>query len=682
MVNDVFYSNIPEIENVSNLFKGLKEHSNSNSATIYIIDEPMGFDSHDSYSYKQAAVFLMPKHKLVFINYGDANSKDFDNFCEDFEEDLRVLSSKHKYITILGRKREWEHLIVSCNVDDTPRYEDFLEKHKIADASGDAAKDDCRKIELLISLLIGSINDAETIGKGVPETRLDMVNRKVKLFDGMQSRFVYEEVEKKRVIIQGLAGTGKTELLLHKIQKTYIREKDAIIAFTCFNKVLGSDMKLNRIPRFFNAMSVDEQIEWNKRLFAFHSWGSFSEPNSGLYSLICYHYGLSFKRFSQVPSFSHACSDALEQLKQLNDFEPYFDYIFVDESQDFDECFFELCEYVAKKKVFVAGDIFQNIFDIDVGEGVSADYLLNKCYRTDPKTLMFAHAVGMGLYEEPVLRWLEDDQWRICGYNKSTEHDKAIISRVPLRRFGDDEHGDFYSIDIQCAPISKLTLANYVEQIVRIVREIRNENPSVSPDDIAIVFLSNVNINYDIAPLLRAYVDSEFRWKINEGYETKAQRKGQLLLTNTNNVKGLEFPFIICLATGSIGPSIRRRNSIYMILTRSFLKSYFVVREEDSDFFNIYSKAAEYINKNCQMLLREPDSNEKEKALEQIRISTSTPRKSVEEIVEEILLDYPQIADKKRRICDLLADDSPGDMKEIEERVRAIIDALGGKRNV
>ena len=681
MINDVFYSNIPEIEDVSQLFKGLKEYSNKNSATMYIIDEPMGFDSHDSYSYEQAAVFLMPKHKLVFINYGDTNSKDFNNFCEDFEEDLRILSSKHKYITILGRKREWEHLVVSCNAGEISGYEDFLDKYKIPDMDDDVTKEDCRKIELLISLLIGSINDAETVGRGVPETRLDMVNRKVKLFDGMQSRFIYEDVEKKRVIIQGLAGTGKTELLLHKLQKTYMREKDTRIAFTCFNKVLGSDMKLTRIPRFFNAMSVDEQIEWNKRLFVFHSWGSFSEPNSGFYSLICRHYGLSFKRFSQVPSFSHACSDALEQLKQLEDFEPYFDYIFVDESQDFGESFFELCEYVTKKKIYVAGDIFQNIFDTDIGEGVNADYLLNKCYRTDPKTLMFAHAVGMGLYEDPVLRWLEDDQWNICGYNKETVGDKALINRVPLRRFGDDEQGDFHSIDIRRASTSKLDLANYIEKIVGIICEIQNENPSVSPDDIAIVFLSNANINYDIAPLLRASIDNKFGWKINEGYETKAQKKGELVLTNANNVKGLEFPFIVCLATGGIGSSIRRRNSIYMILTRSFLKSYFVVSEADNDFFTTYTNAAEYINKNCQMLLREPGKDEKEKALEQIKISANAPRKSMEEIVEEVLSDYPsQMAEKKEHICGLLAD-STGDMKEIEERARAIINALGGKKN-
>ena len=40
---------------------------------------------------------------------------------------------------------------------------------------------------------------------------------------------------------------------------------------------------------------------------------------------------------------------------------------------------------VTRKKIYVAGDIFQSIFNIENLEKVNADFLLNKCYRTDPK---------------------------------------------------------------------------------------------------------------------------------------------------------------------------------------------------------------------------------------------------------------------------------------------------------
>ena len=66
-----------------------------------------------------------------------------------------------------------------------------------------------RIVELLISLLIGSINDINKIGAEVPETLLDKVKKKIVLFDGMQSRFIFEDIDKNIITIQGLAGTGK-----------------------------------------------------------------------------------------------------------------------------------------------------------------------------------------------------------------------------------------------------------------------------------------------------------------------------------------------------------------------------------------------------------------------------------------------------------------------------------------
>lgn len=66
--------------------------------------------------------------------------------------------------------------------------------------------------ELLISLLIGSINDIEKVGIEIPETLLERVKKNIILFDGDQTRFIYKKFPKKTVSIQGLSGTGKTEL--------------------------------------------------------------------------------------------------------------------------------------------------------------------------------------------------------------------------------------------------------------------------------------------------------------------------------------------------------------------------------------------------------------------------------------------------------------------------------------
>lgn len=68
----------------------------------------------------------------------------------------------------------------------------------------------------------------------------------------------------------------------------------------------------------------------------------------------------------------------------------------------------------------------------------------------------------------------------------------------------------------------------------------------------------------------------------------------------------MEFPFVICIETGVINDDIRKRNSIYMILTRSFLSSYFIVNSVNEQFIKIYEAAINYINKNGYMELREP----------------------------------------------------------------------------
>ncbi len=67
--------------------------------------------------------------------------------------------------------------------------------------------------------------------------------------------FIKIKAKARRVKIQGLSGTGKTELLLHKLKELYTNNSKPKIFVTCHNKILADSLS-KKIPTFFNLMRV------------------------------------------------------------------------------------------------------------------------------------------------------------------------------------------------------------------------------------------------------------------------------------------------------------------------------------------------------------------------------------------------------------------------------------------
>ena len=609
----------------------LEAYANDNKIQTYVINKPLG-DNKYSYRYEDAIVVLAPKHKIIFINFS-LDSDDYQNYKEDFLEDLGSISDKFKYKSTIGRPRQWrDELISSINTyKKESTINEIFTENKIIDSLLQ------KKCELIISLLTGSINDIDRVKGDVPETLLDRVKQKILLFDGEQTRFIYKNNKSNKVTIQGLSGTGKTELLLHKLKELYTGDNNQNkIMFTCHNKILSANLK-NRIPDFFNFMKVEEQIKWNERLWCEHAWGSQSDKDSGAYRYICHFYGIPFNRYNQWSmDFKKACEIAIKDIKNLKSDKHAFDYVLIDESQDFPESFFELCTLVTSKTVFIAGDIFQSIFASEIISEIDPDYLLSQCYRTDPRTLMFAHALGMGLFENPKLRWLEDNEWKACGYlltkdklNKKAE--EYTLSREPLRRFED--------IDPKTTPSMKIVkvnneIKNSEREILDIIKLIKDKNPTVQAQDIGIIFFSSDKNNYTLADRLEITVPKEFGWHVNKAYESKEKIEGSLFISNQNNVKGLEFPFVICIAE-RINKSYHFRNSLYMMLTRSFLQTYLVISEEyNKQIIPQIENGLSIINNTGTMVVEAPTEEEKQKIKTIININEES--KNYYDFVDEI----------------------------------------------
>ena len=596
MENSLFFNQVIENDRNKNIIQAFEEYAiEHHKEQLYLITAPLSEQKYH-YDYEEnAIVILSPKHKIIFLDL--KNSEEFEEYCEDFIEDLSSLSDKYNYKEHIKRPREWKRELIVYEKVIPTNINDFLDNHKLIDNNLK------RKSELLISLLIGSINDVSKIGVDVPETLLEKVKKNIILFDGDQTRFIYKKFHKKIVSIQGLSGTGKTELLLHKLKELYIKEDNTKIFFTCHNKTLAKNLR-DRVPKFFDFMKVEKQIEWNERLWLDIAWGSEKFANSGIYSYICDFYNIPFIRFRYGIGYKDIFLEALKNIEKISedDFEYAFDYILIDERQDFPREFFELCKKVTKIQVYIAGDIFQDIWDNSGTDDLEVDIVLNRCYRTDPRTLMFAHALGMGLFESKKLNWLSDAQWREVGYSlKRQTGRKMCLSREPIRRFEDLEHEEVPSMIIE-----KQTS---ISQIIGLLEIIKRENPTVQPDDIAIIIIDDNKGIYDFIDKLGYKIAESLNWEVNRAYDTKSKRNNTIFVSNRNNVKGLEFPFVICI-TGKIKDGYKYRNSLYTMLTRSFIQSYLLVTNDDG--IKVQKDGLDIINSDRCIQTIEPTPEEKE----------------------------------------------------------------------
>ena len=609
---------------------------------IYIITAPLG--GKYTYDYEEnVLVILIPKHKIIFLNLSEEKNTDFENYYEDFIEDLASISDKYEYKEYIGRPRDWkENNTAKANLEDFNKgsLKDFLSNCKINDLKNQ------RIGEFLISLLIGSINDIKQKGIEVPETLLEKVKKNIVLFDGDQTRFIYREFSNKTVTIQGLSGTGKTELLLHKLKDIYLKEKNSKIFFTCHSVALANTLK-ERVPSFFNFMKVDEQIEWEKRLWVSRAWGSQKDINSGLYSYICNFYNIPFLGFGYNVNYNKIFSEALDFLNNIpsEDFEYAFDYILVDERQDFPEVFFKVCEKVAKEKVFIAGDVFQDIFENLDKKRLEVDIILNKCYRTDPRTLMFAHSVGLGLFENNKFNWFTDDEWKAFGYILARENNELHLTREPIRRFEDVNTDNFESVEI--------VKSTHLNEIISIIKKIIDKDKNTKPDDISIILLDDNKKIYQYIDTLSNNINTTFNWTVNRGYETKQKIENTLYISNPNNIKGLEFPYVICV-TGGIQNTYKYRNILYTMLTRSFIQSYLLLNPTEN--LEEIEKGLSIINKKKYIRTVEPTKEEKEKIQSNLIQFKNKPSLSYEDFLNGIFNDLNIPEESREPIKNILKD--------------------------
>lgn len=231
--------------------------------------------------------------------------------------------------------------------------------------------------------------------------------------------------------VRGIAGSGKTIVLAQKAAITHMTDPDAEILVTFQTKSLYQLIK-RLITRFYRQMDESDP-NWN-RLHILHAWGGRSED--GVYYRACAATGVASLSYGEAARhrasgpFDYACDMLLKAAGER--IQPTYDYIFLDEGQDFAPSFFRLCRLLARDDRFAfAYDEFQNIFQPSVptieslfgsSPELHRDLVLKRCYRNPREILVVSHAIGLGVYARhrgPVQMLENEEHWESVGYEVS-----------------------------------------------------------------------------------------------------------------------------------------------------------------------------------------------------------------------------------------------------------------------
>jgi hypothetical protein len=265
----------------------------------------------------------------------------------------------------------------------------------------------------------------------------------IALLDDQQARVAYQ-IPPGPQRVRGLAGTGKTVLLAMKAANIHSHYPDAKVLFTFNTQSLYNQVR-SLISRFYR-VNKDSDPDW-ANLQIRHAWGS--SRKNGVYSDLCARegetplsFGIARALDPQIP-FRACCNHALKTKTT-----PEYDYVLMDEAQDFPKEYFRLLYNITvpnpddgQKRIYFAFDELQSLSSIDIPTAIDLfgvdkngvplvdlsgeypgpmdkDLVLYKSYRCPNDVLMLAHGLGLGIHSKRscVQMISKEDTWQSIGY--------------------------------------------------------------------------------------------------------------------------------------------------------------------------------------------------------------------------------------------------------------------------
>jgi superfamily I DNA and RNA helicase len=439
-----------------------------------------------------------------------------------------------------------------------------------------------------------SIGPAKTLGEAIKE-----LEKQIALLDFEQEK-VAIPIAPGPQRIRGLAGTGKTVLLAMKAANIHKHYPDKKILFTFNTQSLYNQTK-SLITKFYR-YHTDVDPDWEK-IHIRHGWGGHSRP--GVYYDLASSQGVIPMNLNMAKGvnprfpFQAVCQRALSL-----PIDPVYDYVLVDEAQDFPREFLQILYRLSRDPhcVYWAYDDLQSLFSIEIpkpeelfgmddkgkplvtleGEDypgrIEKDLILKQSYRCPPQVLMVAHAIGLGLYSKRgcVQMLPSVDSWNAIGYEITkgnlTKDSEVEIFRPPENspnRISEIYKGDQSLVTVNVFSERAEELKWIAESIERDVRE-----QGIAPESIVVISLDAFEAKTYTAQLQYMLSSMNIESVIPGFIDDTAvfAELGRVTLSTVHRAKGNEAPIIYILGFESlydyVNP-VENRNKAFTSISRA-----------------------------------------------------------------------------------------------------------------
>ncbi|MBV9718016.1 MAG: DEAD/DEAH box helicase [Candidatus Eremiobacteraeota bacterium] len=400
--------------------------------------------------------------------------------------------------------------------------------------------------------------------------------------------------------IRGLAGTGKTVVLAMKAALLHLRYPDKLVLFTFHTQSLYNQAR-NLITKFYRQVR-DVDPDW-EHLHIRHSWGS--RARSGVYSDICRRQGQAPLTFREAASrdpgspLRACCNHVLNST-----IDSTYDYILVDEAQDFPAEYFQVLARLLtyEKRVYFAYDELQSLTSVEIprpeelfgndangrpyiefnlsedypGE-IEKDLVLRRSYRCPLETLVLAHGIGLGIHGPHGIVQMVSDRasWESFGYEVRGELEPG--QNVEIHRPAENSPNRVLALYNGAEPIVQVQSfgdreAELAWVAASIERDIRTN--AVKPEDIVVVCLDSRRARAFLPRIQRTLERAGISSIIPGLFDQSSEfaEPGHVTLSTVYRAKGNEAPVVYIAAFDALysyTDEIENRNRAFTSMSRS-----------------------------------------------------------------------------------------------------------------